>query len=66
MAEVSKGIVMSIKDKVARVAPITNTNLILSNIKIADYIDDTTINKGTRVAYVCFEDATGLILSKMD
>ena len=59
------GIVLSIENNAAKVAPIDNINLISQNIKIADYLDAAQIQKGTRVAYIQFNDDTGIIIAKL-
>lgn len=59
------GIVLSIENNTAKVAPIDNINLISQNIKFADYLDTAQIQKGTRVAYIQFNDDTGIIITKL-
>ena len=59
------GVVLSIDNNTAKVAPIDNINLISQTIKIADYLDATEIQKGTRVAYIQFNDGTGIIIAKL-
>ena len=42
-----------------------DTRLVSPNIQIADNIDAATLKKGAAVAYVCFEDDTGLIFATL-
>lgn len=42
-----------------------DTRLVFPNIQIADNIDAATLKKGAAVAYVCFEDDTGLIFATL-
>ena len=63
---ITKGVILSIEGKTAKVAPMSNTKLVSPYIQIADYIDEATLKKGAAVAYVCFEDETGLIFSKLN
>lgn len=63
---IKKGVVLSVEGKTARVAPMNNIELVSPEIQIADFIGDGVLTKGTAVAYVLFEDATGLILAKLE
>lgn len=63
---IKKGMVLSIEGKTARVAPMSNTELVSQSIQIADYIDNETLTKGSAVAYVLFEDSTGLVFAKLN
>lgn len=40
-------------------------NTLMTYIQIADNIDAATLKKGAAVAYVCFEDDTGLIFATL-
>lgn len=63
---IKKGTVLSIEGQTARVAPMSNIELVSQNIQIAEYIDTEKMTKGSTVAYVIFEDQTGLIFAKLD
>lgn len=63
---IKKGTVLSIEGKKARVAPTSNIELVSRSIRIAEYIDAADLTKGSAVAYVIFEDQTGLIFAKLD
>lgn len=63
---IKKGIVLSIEGNNARVAPMNNIDLVSPNIKLAEYIDADVIVKGASVAYVIFEDMTGLIFARLE
>lgn len=63
---IKKGTVLSIEGKMARVAPMSNIELVSQSIQIADYIDSETLTKGSAVAYVLFEDSTGLVFAKLN
>lgn len=63
---ITKGVILSIEGNAAKVAPMNNTSLVSQNIQIADYIDVATLKKGAAVAYVCFEDETGLIFARLN
>lgn len=63
---IKKGTVLSIEGKTARVAPMSNIELVSQSIQIADYIDSETLTKGSAVAYVLFEDSTGLVFAKLN
>lgn len=63
---IKKGSILSIDGNKARVAPINNINLVSPSIMIANYINLELINKGTMVAYVMFEDNTGLIFAVLE
>lgn len=60
---INKGVILSAESKTAKVAPMNNTSLVSPSIQVADYIDETKLKKGTAVAYVCFEDDTGLVFA---
>ena len=61
---INKGVILSIEGNTAKVAPMKDTRLVSPNIQIADNIDAATLKKGA-VAYVCFEDDTGLIFATL-
>lgn len=63
---IKKGVVLSVEGKTARVAPMNNIELVSPEIQIADFIGDRVLTKGTTVAYVLFDDATGLIFEKLE
>ena len=63
---IKKGTVLSIEGQKARVAPTSNIELVSQSIQIAEYIDAAKLTKGSAVAYVIFEDQTGLIFAKLD
>lgn len=63
---IKKGTVLSIEGKTARVAPMSNIELVSQSIQIADYIDSEALTKGAAVAYVLFEDSTGLVFAKLN
>lgn len=63
---IKKGTVLSIEGQKARVAPMSNIELVSQSIQIAEYIDAAKLTKGSTVAYVIFEDQTGLIFAKLD
>lgn len=63
---INKGVILNVEGKTAKVAPMSNTSLVSPNIQIANYIDAATLKKGAAVAYVCFEDETGLIFAKLN
>ncbi len=63
---IKKGTVLSVDGKTARVAPMSNIDLVSQHIQIADYIDANTVEKGSVVVYVLFEDATGLVFAKLN
>lgn len=63
---IKKGTVLSIEGKTARVAPMSNIELVSQSIQIADYIDIETLTKGSSVAYVLFEDSAGLVFAKLN
>lgn len=62
---INKGVILSIEGNTAKVAPMKDTRLVSPNIQIADNIDEATLKKGAAVAYVCFEDDTGLIFATL-
>lgn len=62
---IKKGTVLSIEGQKARVAPTSNIELVSQSIQIAEYIT-AELTKGSAVAYVIFEDQTGLIFAKLD
>lgn len=62
---INKGVILSIEGNTAKVAPMKDTRLVSPNIQIADNIDAATLKKGAAVAYVCFEDDTGLIFATL-
>ena len=63
---IKKGTVLSVEGQKARVAPTSNIELVSQSIQIAEYIDAAELTKGSAVAYVIFEDQTGLIFAKLD
>ena len=63
---IKKGTVLSIEGQTARVAPTSNIELVSQSIQIAKYIDAAELTKGSAVAYVIFEDQTGLVFAKLD
>lgn len=63
---IKKGTVLTVEGQTARVAPMSNIDLVSQNIQIAEYIDAAKLAKGSAVAYVIFEDETGLIFAKLD
>lgn len=62
---INKGVILSVEGKTAKVAPMKDTRLVSPNIQIADNIDTAKLKKGTAVAYVCFEDDTGLVFATL-
>ena len=62
---ITKCVILSIEGSTAKVAPMKDTRLVSPNIQIADNIDAATLKKGAAVAYVCFEDDTGLIFATL-
>lgn len=63
---IKKGTVLSVEGQTARVAPMSNIELVSQSIQISEYIDAAELAKGSAVAYVIFEDETGLIFAKLD
>lgn len=65
MADVKKGRILSFLDNKASVSPIDDINKITLSVNIPEYIDTESLSIGDDVAYVVFEDLSGIILSKL-
>ncbi len=63
---IRKGIVLSVEGQKVRVAPMSNIGLVSPNIQIAKHIDASELVKGSVVAYVIFDDYTGIVFEKLD
>lgn len=65
MAEVLKGNVTTIEGDRARVMSLLKEGDITRPLTLAAGIDVEELRKGTEVAYVVFEDMSGVILAKI-
>lgn len=66
MSVIQKGIVLSQSDNKVRVQAVTLTNTVSPLIALAAHLRGQVIAKGTKVAYVMFDDGTGLVIDKME
>ena len=65
MAIVQKGTVTAVDGNKARVMSTIKEGDITRPLPLANGIDAEELQKGSEVAYVVFEDMTGIILAKM-
>ena len=65
MTGVNKGEIASIDNATARIVPCNYQNKTTSKIVIPRFLRDN-LKKGDEVAYIQFDDATGIILGRMD
>lgn len=65
MAGVNKGKIASIDNTTARILPCNYKNKTTAKIVIPKFLRDN-LKKGDEVVYIQFDDATGVILGKMD
>lgn len=65
MSSIQKGKITSIEKNKARVISSIKKGDVSKPLKIADGIDTANLSKGMEVAYVVFEDMSGIILSTL-
>lgn len=66
MSVVQKGIVLAQKEDKVRVQSVNLKNTVSPMITVAAHLKGQILDKGTKVAYVIFDDGTGLVIDKME